>query len=200
MNHIQPLLVKFMDTARKTLDADKVTMFLHDPATKELWTAFIKDDAVREIRIPANEGVAGAVYQSGETINIADARNDPRHRSDIADQSGYTCQSMLVQPISNSKGIRIGVIQAINKNGGGRFTVDDETHIRKFAAQVAHTIENVGKWKSLIPGLGVVLGVAALAALLHWLLPTAVGKAIGVVLVAIILGLMIRNFFKLPVT
>jgi flagellar motor component MotA len=107
---------------------------------------------------------------------------------------------MLVQPISNSKGIRIGVIQAINKNGGGRFTVDDETHIRKFAAQVAHTIENVGKWKSLIPGLGVVLGVAALAALLHWLLPTAVGKAIGVVLVAIILGLMIRNFFKLPVT
>jgi len=61
MNHIQPLLVKFMDTARKTLDADKVTMFLYDPATKELWTAFIKDDAVREIRIPANEGVAGGL-------------------------------------------------------------------------------------------------------------------------------------------
>jgi uncharacterized integral membrane protein (TIGR00698 family) len=200
MSQIQPLLVKFMDTARKTLDADKVTMFLYDPATKELWTAFIKDDAVREIRIPANEGIAGAVYQTGETVSIADARNDPRHRSDIADKSGYICKSMLVEPISSSKGNRIGVIEAINKNGGGSFTADDEAHIRKFAAQVAHTLENIGKWKSLIPGLGVVVGVAALAAGLHWLLPTAVGKAIGVVLVAIVLGLTIRNVFKLPVS
>lgn len=200
MSHIQPLLVKFMDTARKTLDADKVTMFLYEPATRELWTAFIKDDAVREIRIPANEGVAGAVYQTGDTINIADARNDPRHRADIADQSGYVCRSMLVEPISNSKGIRIGVIEAINKNGGGPFTADDAAHMRKFAAQVAHTLENVGKWKSLVPGLAVVVGVAALAAGLHWLLPTAAGKAIGVVLVAIVLGLTIRNVFKLPVS
>lgn len=30
---------------------------------------------------------------------------------------------MFAEPISNSKGIRIGVIEAINKSGGGSFTV-----------------------------------------------------------------------------
>lgn len=199
MSQLQPLLVKFMDTARKTLDADKVTVFLHDPPTKELWSAFIRDDAVREIRIPADDGLAGAAYQTGETINVANAQDDPRHRADIAYRSGYICRAMLVEPLVNSRGVRIGVIEAINKSGGGRFTAEDESQIRKFAAQVTHTIENIGKWTSLIPGLGVVVGVAALAAGLHWLLPGAVGKAVGVVLVAIILGLIIRNLFKLPV-
>lgn len=199
LQHIQPILVKLMDTARKVLGSDKATLLLYDPAAKELWTAVMKNDVVREIRIPADEGMAGAAFQSGETLNVADVRNDPRHRRDIADESGYICTSMLVEPILNTKGERIGVIQAINKHGGAPFTVDDEARIRQFAAQVADTIENAGKWKSLIPGLGMVLGVAMVAAGLHWLLPSAIGEMIGVVLVAIILGLLIRNFFKVPV-
>ena len=187
-----------MDTARKLLDSDKATLFMYDPATKELWTAVMKDDAVREIRIPAHEGMAGAVFQSGETLNIPDVRNDPRHRKDIAEKSGYISTSMLVEPIVNAKGERIGVIQAINKHGGVPFSTDDEQHMQKFAAEVADTIANAGRWQSLIPGLGMVLAVSAAAFGLHWLLPAAAGKVVGVVLVAIILGLLIRNFFTMP--
>ena len=199
MQHILSLLVKFMETARKALRSDKATLFMYDPATKELWTAVLQDDAVREIRIPANEGMAGAVFQTGETINVADVRDDPRYRRDIAEQSGYVCKSMLVGPIINAKGERIGVIQAINKHGGGPFTTDDEASMRQLSAQIADTIENAGKWKSLIPGMAIVLGVSVLATGLHWLLPSGAGKVVGTVLVAIILGLLIRNFFKLPV-
>jgi len=199
MQHILPLLVKFTETARKVFCSDKTTLFMYDPATKELWTAVMKDDAVREIRIPANEGMVGAVFQTGETINVTDVRDDPRHRRDIAEQSGYVCKSMLVEPIVNAKGERIGVIQAINKHGGGSFTANDEANMWQFSAQIADTIENAGKWKSLIPGMAMVLGVSVLATGLHWLLPPAVGRVVGTVLVAIILGLLIRNFFKLPV-
>jgi uncharacterized integral membrane protein (TIGR00698 family) len=199
LQHIQPLLVKFMDTARKVLDCDKVTLFLHDSSTKELWTCVIKDDAVREIRIPSNEGLAGAAFQTGETISIDDAQNDPRHRRDIADKSGYVCNSMLIEPLVNRKGERIGVIQAINKRGNAAFTKADEARMRQFATEVVNTLEDASKWKSLIPGLMMVVGVAAVASGLHWLLPPAAGKVVGVVLVAIILGLFIRNVFRLPV-
>lgn len=200
MQHIRPLLVKIIDTARKILDSDKATLFLYDAATNELWTAIMtEEDRVREIRIPANEGMAGAVFQSGKTLNVADARNDPLHRRDIAEQSGYVCKSMLSEPIVNARGECLGVIQGINKHGGGPFTADDEANIRQFSAEIADTIENAGKWKSLIPGMGMVLGVSAAATGLHWLLPSATGKMMGVVLVAIILGLLIRNFFKVPV-
>lgn len=57
----------------------------------------------------------------------------------------------------------------------------------------------IAQARSLIPGMVIVLGVSILATGLHWLLPPAAGKVVGIVLVAIILGLMIRNFFRLPV-
>jgi uncharacterized integral membrane protein (TIGR00698 family) len=199
MQQYHSMLVKIMDTARKVLNADKATLFLYDAKTKELWSAVIQNDEVREIRIPSNEGLAGTAFQTGEIINVADASKDPRFRKDIEDKSGYQCKTMLCMPVVDIKGKTIGSIQAINKLSGEPFTKEDEKRLQAFAMEAADTIANAGKLKKMVPGLAVVIAVATSAALLHWLLPGTVNKSISPVLLAIVLGLLIRNTFTLPV-
>lgn len=199
MKHYHSSLVRIMDRARKVLDVDKATLFMHDPDTKELWSAVIEDEDVREIRIPYDEGLAGNAFQTGEIINVKDAIKDERFRKDIDKQSGYVTKSIISAPVVNSKGEIIGVLQAINKNTGGPFSNEDEEKIRKFTQEVAFTIENSGQWKIIIPGLLVVTAVAVTAALLHSILPEPLAKTMGAVLIAIVLGLVIGNTFNLPV-
>lgn len=199
MQAFHSMLVKIANTARKVLSADRVTLFMHDAKTDELWSAVLQHEEVREIRIPSNEGLAGAAFQTGQIINVADAEKDARFRKDIEKKSDYICNSMLCMPITSAKGTPIGAIEAINKMPDGTFTADDEEQLKKFVAEVSHVLGNDGKWMKLLPGLAIVCLVAIAAFLLHGLLPGELGNTVGVVLVAIVLGLIIRNVFVLPV-
>src|SRR5215470_14646704 len=59
----------------------------------------------------------------------------------------------------------------------------------------AKTLERI---RILAPGLGAALVVALTARWLHGLLPPVLSKALGEVLFAVFLGLLISNLFRLP--
>jgi len=72
------LLQRVMVEATKMLNADRATLFLHDPKTSELFSRIAMGDNVGEIRLPDNVGIAGSVFQSKETVNIPHAYADLR--------------------------------------------------------------------------------------------------------------------------
>lgn len=81
------------------------------------------DDAIRkhggeEIIIPFGVGIAGAVAETKDTINIKDAYDDPRFNSEIDMRTGYKTSAILSMPICNYEGDVIGVAQIINKTNG----------------------------------------------------------------------------------
>ena len=61
-----------MSTTTELLNADRSTIFVHDPATKELWSRVAEGVDVKEIRIPDSAGIAGKVFTSGAAENIAE--------------------------------------------------------------------------------------------------------------------------------
>ena len=65
---------------------------------------------------------AGYVAETGETLNIHNAYDDPRFNPTIDEQTGYTTHSILCMPIC-IRGLVIGVVQMINKSDGGFTTV-----------------------------------------------------------------------------
>ena len=135
------LLRRVMGEATRMLNADRSTLFLHNAKTKELWSEIGEGLNSFQIRIPDTAGIAGAVFQSGETINIphayADFRFDPRTDG----RTGYFTRSILCVPIVNKDGRIIGVTQTLNKSGGP-FTAEDEARLKAFTAQVSIAIEN----------------------------------------------------------
>ena len=75
-------------------------------------------DKVGEIRLPNHVGIAGAVFTSGETVNIPYAYADLRFNPAFDKQTGYFTRSILCVPIVNKAGKIIGVTQVLNKRGG----------------------------------------------------------------------------------
>ena len=70
--NLDALLERIMGATTELLDADRSTVFVHDPKTDELWSRFAEGMGTTEIRFPVTEGIAGEVFTIGEIENIAD--------------------------------------------------------------------------------------------------------------------------------
>lgn len=138
---LQPLLARIMETTTTILQADRSTLFMYDAKSQELWSRVAQGEESREIRFPQHLGIAGTVFMTGETINIADAYSDPRFNADVDKRTGYHTRSILCMPVINKEGRTIGVTQVLNKKGGP-FTHLDEKRLKAFSAQASIAIEN----------------------------------------------------------
>lgn len=88
------------------------------------------EETKKEVRISWGKGIVGYVAETGETVNIANAYEDPRFNNEIDMLTGYKTRSMLSMPIKDLNGEVIGVAQVINKIGSKdryeAFTDSDE--------------------------------------------------------------------------
>ena len=147
--NLDVLLGRIMKATTDLLDADRSTLFLHDAKTNELWSRVAEGLATKEIRFPANSGIAGAVFTSRDTANIADAYEDPRFNRAVDRTTGYRTRTLLAMPIVNKAGDCIGVTQVLNKRGG-MFTAKDVARLGAFSAQVAVALENAKLFEDVL--------------------------------------------------
>ena len=138
---LDKLLQRVMTEANRMLGAERSTLFLHDAKTNELFSRVAMGSKIGEIRFPASAGIAGAVFTTGETINIPHAYADLRFNPSFDKRTGFFTRSILCTPVINKYGTIIGVTQALNKSGGP-FTAEDESRLKAFTAQVAISLEN----------------------------------------------------------
>jgi HD-GYP domain-containing protein (c-di-GMP phosphodiesterase class II) len=95
--------------------------------------------------------IAGYIAITGETLNIADAYNlSPKagfeFNRDFDERNNYRTKSMLLVPMNDTEGERIGVLQLINSiDGRGRvipFDSSTESLVSSLASQAAVAIKN----------------------------------------------------------
>ncbi|HYP36378.1 MAG TPA: GAF domain-containing protein [Stellaceae bacterium] len=139
--HLDTLLVRIVAAATQLLDAERSTLFVYDPSTDELWSRVAEGTEHRQIRLPANAGIAGAAFISGDVLNIPDAYADPRFNRDFDRRSGFRTRNLLNVPVIDRTGERLGVVQVLNKRGG-QFTQVDIRRLKAFSAGIAVTLEN----------------------------------------------------------
>lgn len=135
------LLQRVMSEATRMLDAERSTLFINDEKTNELFSHVGEGLDSVEIRLPNHLGIAGAVFVSGETMNIPYAYADLRFNPGFDKQTGFFTRSILCVPVVNKAGKVIGVTQALNKRGGP-FSDEDESRLKAFTAQIAIGLEN----------------------------------------------------------
>lgn len=136
------LLIKTIAEETKTaLNADRCTVYLHDKEKNELFSKVATGLDIKELRIPADKGLAGHVMQTGETINIKDAYKDKRFNADVDKKTGYRTKTILCMPIKNFNQEIIGVFQVLNKFDE-YFTPDDEDLLVAIASSAGISLEN----------------------------------------------------------
>jgi type II secretory ATPase GspE/PulE/Tfp pilus assembly ATPase PilB-like protein len=132
---IPEILVDLKDKMLDLVDAERVTIFALDTKNQELFSLFKAGQEVKEIRVPKTfASIAGFTALSRKTANVRDAY-DPNdlarfHASVRFDArwdkaSGFRTRQVLSTPILFDKYL-LGVLQLINKRGGGQFSATDE--------------------------------------------------------------------------
>jgi adenylate cyclase len=143
-------LPRLIELITEALDAERATLFLHDPDTSELFSRAARGEDVTEIRIPQTVGIAGSVFCSGLPEIIDDAYQDTRFNPEVDRRTGYRTNNMLCVPLRNPGGQVIGVTEVLNKRSGA-FTAIDMTllgGINRHAASAleqAHLMERLEK-------------------------------------------------------
>lgn len=139
--HLDTLLLRIVHATTQLLDAERSTFFLYDAAADELWSKVAEGAGQARIRIPADAGIAGAAFTSGEVLNVPDAYADPRFNPEVDRNLGFRTRNVLAMPVLDRLGERLGVVQVLNKRGGPFSTVDIR-RLKAFCAGIAIAIHN----------------------------------------------------------
>jgi putative ABC transport system ATP-binding protein len=124
------------------LNAERSSLFLVEGDQLLLKVAEDVDDNAT-IRIPMGSGIAGAVAQSGETINIADAYADSRFNPAVDRKTGFLTRSILSLPVKNQQGKVFAVAQLLNRKDGQPFDRDDEARFADFSTSIGVIFETL---------------------------------------------------------
>ena len=124
--------------ARELVGADRCSIWLKDPIANELYTRV--SDGVREIRIPAGQGIVGNCIETGQVSVVNNTQSNSHFANTVDRNSGYSTQSILTVPLRNGQGEVVGACQVLNKPGG--FVESDIDLVSLAAGFSAEAIEN----------------------------------------------------------
>ena len=136
------LLNLIVPSAASVVEADRCTLFLVDQQKGEIWSKVVQGVGMKEIRVPLGRGIAGAVAQTNEIVNIPDAYGDARFNREVDKLTGYRTHSILCVPMRSLDGEVVGVLQALNKKDGVPFDKDDEDLLMALGGQAAAAVNN----------------------------------------------------------
>lgn len=111
-------LTMILNETNRILDADFSVFYLLNDRRKEIWPHFLWEGKLMQLRQPLGNSIAEYVLEHGKTVNVADAYNDPRYRTEIAKLGQVPIRSFLIVPITNRSGKISGCLQVINKRQG----------------------------------------------------------------------------------
>ncbi len=141
---VRQLLADTMTLSASVIDAGVASVMLIDDKAEELVFEVSHGPhakALRQQRIPLDEGIGGWVAQHGQPVIANNARTDPRFSNRVDVRTGFLTQSIAAVPLK-IKGRIIGVLEVLNKYASSGFDHEDIQLMNAIASQVAIAIEN----------------------------------------------------------
>ena len=136
------LLRSIVGTTVAIFEAEAASIALYREASHSLEfviAAGAQGQGVVGLSIPADQGIAGYAFTTGESIAIAEPERDPRFGKDFSAETGFTPRSILAVPM-RSGAESMGVLEVLDKRDG-TFTMRDITIASVFADQAALAIQ-----------------------------------------------------------
>lgn len=146
LTDLNVLLKIIAEETKVAMQADRCTVFLYDKEKNEIWSKIALGMDSKEIRFPADKGLAGYVVKTGNSVNIHDAYTDSRFNPEVDKQTGYKTKTILCMPIKNINQEIIGAFQVLNKQNG-YFTKSDEDLLIAIGGSASITLENAQLFK-----------------------------------------------------
>jgi len=141
------LLHGIMEESKQVAQAEACSLMLFDAITEELYFEVALGESgdqsalKREVRLKLGQGIAGAAAAARQSINVADTATDERFFKRADEASGFATRSLLAVPLVDRDAL-IGVLEVVNKIGGGAFSNADLHVMEMFGGLAATSIAN----------------------------------------------------------
>jgi phosphoserine phosphatase RsbU/P len=136
---LDQLLEIILDIATRNTRAQTGTIYVLDQATQTIWSRVTDYQQKKSLHLSLGKGIAGHVAQTGETVNITDAYQNPHFAAEFDQQSGFHTRSILCMPMRDGQRQIIGVFQLINKHNG-EFSAEDVEFLQDLSIHAALAI------------------------------------------------------------
>ena len=125
-------------------DAERCSIFIHNPETDTLWLKTGTDPQKPNIEVPKETSMVGRVLSSGQPLFENDLKHKQGAHKVVEAQTGFVTRNALCVPIASLVGENVtGVIQIINKKDGTFFDNQDLKLLQEVAKYLSLSIENI---------------------------------------------------------
>lgn len=171
----------------KAVDAERCSVFIHDPQRDEIWLKAGTGVEEHEIEVPKEGSIVGRVITSGEPVVVSRAEDMPGAHKTVDQETGFMTRSILCVPIkSPTRNEQVGAFEFLNKRDDLPFTDEDVALAAEGAEYLQEAVDRIFLDQEIY-GISERLYVAARAARAFFLATSAVG-------LLIILGLCVYVF------
>ena len=147
------LLKLIVEEVNAAMQAERSNVLLLDREKPgELVTRVSDGVGAQEIRIPIGVGIAGMTAQTRQIINVPDAYKDSRFNSAVDTASGFRTKSLLAIPIMAEDDQLVGVVEVMNKKGGGAFTREDEGFLEAICGDISIALRRAEMVEAYLKG------------------------------------------------
>lgn len=137
------LLERIMEESKGVANAEACSLMLYDAESGELYFQVAQGESgdqqalKSEVRLTLAQGIAGAAASARQSINVPDVAKDPRFYGDADAITRFKTRSLLAVPLMDHDTL-IGVVEVVNKVGGGAFS-DTDLHVMEMFSSLAAT-------------------------------------------------------------
>ncbi len=143
-NAYESLLKFYVDIIPKVMDAERCSIFIHDPGTDRIWLKYGTGLREKEIMPPKEGSVVGSAISSGQCITKNDIDSQYGYQADVASKTKFITRNLICAPIRSLSGHGItGAIEVLNKTGRKKFSKEDENHLLEIASYLSMALENI---------------------------------------------------------
>jgi diguanylate cyclase (GGDEF)-like protein len=142
--NLSEILDLIMSKVTRLIPAENWSLLLKDDLSGKLKFEVVKGldmKVVRDVRIEMNEGVAGRVAATGESLFIENAKDDERINKSVDQLTGFTTESIICIPLQ-VHGKVLGVVEIVNVDDFSEFTSKELPVLNILADYAAIAIEN----------------------------------------------------------
>lgn len=152
--NLKQILVDLKDGILNLFNAYSATIYVANLERNEIYSMFLTGSKLAEIRVPIDtKSIAGYVARTMQSVNILDAYDRGELRAISKDlsfdekwdrKSGFRTSQVLAVPVMYEN-MLMGVVQIINRKGGGRFSDSDIACLEEIASVLGTAFHNQQK-------------------------------------------------------
>jgi len=115
---IEPAKIRetITNEACRAVRCERASLYQYDPIRSELYTSYVTELEISEIRHGLESGITGHVARHRETVHVSDPHADRRWNATFDQQTGFRTRNILAVPvIAPRDGSLLGVLQLLNR-------------------------------------------------------------------------------------